>query len=554
MKTKILAATLIMALGVSAWADTSANEDDTSSTTTQEGAAADKPTPAATTNEGPRRAERQAPIEKREFIDNEGNKKDLTIIDRGSEGVQAFVCSPGHGDNDCFSTKLVDIKSADDISAIEAALRKSLAEKKVESKSDARKSAREERREARERSRAEDSTAKEFREEFREELSDTLSTECNIDYEAEKPKRRYEVSAQDTLSKALAGTRFAGMELPKQNNKADCAGKALSEFMDDKEDALSELEIDQESVAEMRTEIRELKKDIRDEKDPKAKEVLQQELSAKEAELKALRKEADLNRKKLQIADNELKSFVDSYLIKSAIQDVAASPQVGLTYLHDLASGTPEVFGGVRKSAADALLQVYKLQAQSQLALQDAAARTNDPALKGQFSEAALVFAQNGLNFNTTMMNQGTRQEMYQNARQRYLNSAAMNPKAPTLDEERDAQAYANGVVSDIYSSYSPGAQQISSYLTGLSTNTNVNGVRGQVQPGQVNTTGLPTILADGTIAGTTTGLPVTGNGGMRAARQQQGVSSMGQMNAGPGRTGQPMITRGQRPTVLPNH
>ena len=89
------------------------------------------------------------------------------------------------------------------------------------------------------------------------------------------------------------------------------------------------------------------------------------------------------------------------------------------------------------------------MQAQSQIAFSEMAKKTNDPGLLAE----AVNFQRRAQNFNAMMMNPRFRQ--------------VMGSRAVTAGLD------ANSIMNEFNSIYSPGAQQITSYLTGFNINGN---------------------------------------------------------------------------------
>ncbi|MFN8792379.1 MAG: hypothetical protein ACK5Y2_13075 [Bdellovibrionales bacterium] len=579
MKSNVLTATLLMALATPMGLRAEDEEPKASSTApaakteTAPKQKADEPSQKRVENKP---TGKDVSAEKHLFIDNKGNKNNLVLIQNGEKVVAVVTpvnCTDG---TSCIKTTLLDKKITDPFSDIEAALRESMSKENVSTNEKVRGTRPVVQRRGTE-GRSEITEVQKFRKQFRDDLETDLSLACDLDFsksgrsrdeeiESFRTRRYSEPRVGQNLQSLLAGSPLAGFDLPKPNPNGSCASRELSKFMKERESDLLNLEIDPEYMREIAKEIQDLRQDLRDEDSPSVRAGIEKELKEKEEELRQLRAEATLNRRKIQAADAEVKSVLDAHILRAAAEDVAASPNHSLTHLHDLATSTPEVFRGVRESASRALLSVYRIQAQSQLALRNAAARTQDPAMKTQLLDLSNSYTHNGLMFNSNMMNPQRQNQMFARSYESYLNTIAVNPKNPTVDEVREAQAYAKSVLNDIYSHYTPGAQQITNYLT------NMNGQNGQ-RNGGVQPMGLPDFMTDplatnwqviqpqnpsmGDQGQMAPGLP--NNQFMRGIRmapgqQQQFDPRMAPQSAGQmgGQRGNNYPVRGQRPAGMP--
>jgi len=498
MKSNVLTATLLMALATPM--GLRAEDEEPKAPSTAPAAKTETASkPKADESAQARGAQKAA--EKHTFIDNKGNKNDLVLFEKGGKVVAVVTpvnCTDG---TSCMSTTLLDKKITDPFSEIEAALRKSMSKEEVSATPEKVRGRRSVVQRRATEGRSEIFEVQKFRKQFRDDLETDLSLACDLDFsksggsrnedfESFRSRRYAEPTGGQNFQALLAGGQLAGFDLPKPNPKGSCASREITKFMKEREADLLNLEVDPEVMKELAKEIQDLRQDLRDEGSPSVRAGIEKELKEKEEELKNLRAEATLNRRKIQAADSEVKSVLDTHVLRAAAEDVAASPNFSLTHLHDLATMTPEVFRGVRESASRALLSVYRLQAQSQLALRNAAARTQDPVAKTQLLDLSNTYSHNGIMFNSNMLNPQRQSQMFARSYESYLNSIAVNPKNPTVDEVREAQAYARSVLNDIYSHYMPGAQQITNYLT------NLNGQNGQ-RTGGVQPMGLPDFMTD---------------------------------------------------------
>lgn len=555
MKKHIIVATVFVAIGMPAWAhpemayglrlpasttdDKKSAENEAKPTTAPSTNAATTSSSSGSTNSS---SNDRKTIVKEDFVANDGQKGELIITEVPGSGaknsdnqtIAIFTPEGCTGDIGCKKQVLVSEKVTAPFAVLEAEIRKSLLAGRSESQETRRQSATRSGQDS-------DISIADFKEEFQDDLYSVLETACGIEPKdirtstSRDSLRSQALIGNQQLMTALAGTQWANMELPNRNEKASCAASVISDFMSEKEDEFNEeaFEIDEtsqreirEKVQETRQEIKDLKRELRRANTQTEKNRIQSALNAREKEFQELRaeeaaikKEVDNRRRKVGAANDVMKRFVDTYFIRSATLDVASGNGVGLNYLHELASATPDSFKSVRESAANALLNVYRTQAQSQLALRDAANRTTDPNLKLQFQNASNQFGQAGLNYNATMMNPATHQQLYDRAFNQYLNAHALAPWSPSFDEVQAAQNYARNVTQTTLNNYSTGAQQITNYLGTNGTGTGT----------------LPQALHPNN----TSWVPNTGiSPGRASSRQpvQQG--------------GQNGIIRGQRPTV----
>lgn len=480
MKKQLVVATLIMAICAPSWAATSGEKN-------------------------------------QEIIDNQGRKAKVEVKKNKDGKHEAVVTPEGCSDGvSCQQVVLLKDDQINNFKEIEIAIRKDAEEKRLKEEADAKvkakakvsdkissddqKTARKEEKRSERRERLDESSLKDYKEEVRDELADLLSTECDVEADSSKLSReekrsrlRSERTDDVTSVRSLGGTRWADLELPRSSEKARCASKVVQSFMDEQESEFNE-HVDSDSLKELKSDITDLKRDLRKTKDEGEKKHIQEEIDKKQAEYTALKKDVDSFKAKKKIADDETTRVFKSQILKPAILDAANSGDAHGSLLYKLAVDSPEMFSGVRKASSEALLSVYKLQAQSQLALKEAAAKTNDPSLKLQYSQEAMNFNTQGLNFNRNMMDIGLRERTRNKAKDDYLMSNAQNPAAPTVDEVMAAQSYANGVLKDIYGAYDTGASQITTYLNTISASPSAAGRTGTTQ-------GLPQILSDNRIA-----------------------------------------------------
>lgn len=445
----------------------------------------------------------------KDIVDNQGRKAKVEVRKNKDGKNEAVVTPEGCADGvSCQQVVLLDNIPVDDFQKIEIAIRKDAEDKRLKAERDAadKKKAEEEaaakkkeedkkddRRKSR-RDRSDDKTEREYRTDLREELESAMDSECDISRSSRGSRARYSSDRDiDTLS--LTGTRWSGLEIPQSNSKANCAARVLSDFMADHEEELNESvdkEDAKEQLKELKDDIKDLKADLRKAKTEDEKSRIQAKIDAKEKDHDKLKKEIESAQRKLRIANDETARIFKADLIKPMIQDAAANGDAHSSALYRLIQDSPEAFSGVRKAASDAMLGVYKLQAQTQLALRDAANKTKDPALKAQYTQEALDYSRRGMAFNASMMDPRMRLETRENAYKNYLDAYSDNPARPTLEEVREAQSYANSVLKDLYGNYDRGASQITNYLTSVAAGN---------RPG-ASTLNLPSILNDSNLAG----------------------------------------------------
>ena len=527
MKTTILTAAVLIALGFAAHAESVTSQAPKPAEASKSDKDKDKKDEKAAPKEEPKKEEAKkeddskkadsssAESERKKisgFQTNDGETGDLEVGIVGGETVLKFTpdsCKTGKCTK--FAVFSGNTQNLNDMKALRDALGGSPEDKKE----DVVLTAAEKRREERKKERMRDTTTEK---DVREEIADMLSTECGIDSEVTASKS----SRNANFSTALSRTRFNGLELPDRagdsnssdqfKTDAECSANVLKDFMADHEqEDISDL---QEKMKDLKTLERELRTQLRHENTEAGKKRLEKRIAGVQEEAKKAKEDYDSAKKTASAYDRATLNAAKRFVINPSVNDLASRGTFTADdfFLHDLAATTPNAFKSVRKAASQGLLDVYKLQAQSYLAFNDMASKTQNPQEKLQYQQAALFYQQASNNYNNMMNNRTFQSELAHSAAQ-----AGLEPKS---------------ILEEIYGTYRSGSQEITSYLTNVAANGN-----------KVTNQPLPQILmvqnADGTLtqvsvpAGTTI---TTSNGqqisigGANARGTRQAVGA-GQMN-----------------------
>ena len=435
------------------------------------------------------------------FQNNDGVTGDLEVGIVGGETVLKFTpdtCKTGN----CTKVVLFNNKNLDDMKALRDAFGEAAKEKVEESEVLT----------ASERRRADKKKERESSEvtekEVREEIASMLSTECGIDEDSVKKGSR-DSRASQNLDSALGKTRFAGLEMPEKSSDsntsdqyrsdAECSASVLKSFMADHEtEDLTDLK---DKMSDLKEAQRILKSELRTEGSEKGRAKIEKKLEAVKTEIARVQKDLDSAKKTASAYDRATLSVAKRMIINPAVNDLATRKFFTSEdfFLHDLAATTSDDFKGVRKAASNSLLDIYRKQSQSYLAFSEMANKTTDPAQKLQYQQTALFYQQAGMNYNAMMNNSRFRGELGNSASQ-----AGLDPKS---------------VLEDIYGNYSAGAQEITSYLSKV-------GVTGTAARG-ATTAALPEVLlvqnSDGTYSQVT--VASSTNVGARGERVGAGIA-----------------------------
>lgn len=491
MKTTVLVATVLFALGIAAQANTLSDADfgdapangqggqarpatsepasqstatkkeeakPASQTTTP--ATARQATPPATRGSGSTKASQTERSAIRGFVTNDGEQGTLEVGTVGDETVLKFTpdaCRNQGGD--CHKLVVFDKKTEvdmNDMKSLRDALEKA-GGKKAERPQDTSLSPSERRRQTRTEERERNQITDR---EVREEIDLLLATECNIE-EGTAGRRTMRDSRTPDISGRLSQTPFAGLQMPQRSadsnaddnfrTDAECATSVLRDFMD--QYSSDDLEDLREKAQDLKRKEVELRAQLR-RADEREKARIQKRLDDTRNEMAKANQELDSARKKASSYDRTVTNVARSIIIKPAVQDLATRQFFTGEdfFLHDLAATTPDAFKGVRRAASQSLLDIYRLQAQSYLAFNDLANKSQNPAEKLQFQQAAHHYFSAATNYNNMMNSVAFKGELGRSASQ-----AGLNPVS---------------ILNEIYQgSYSQGAQQIQSYLTTAGTN-----------------------------------------------------------------------------------
>ena len=536
MKTTILTAAVLLALGISAHAEDSfsdVKQEAKTSTSSEESDKANAEAAAkakkddkekdakakaeaeAKAKADKEKADKEAAAKKSEaskeegkknkkitgFQNNDGVTGDLEVGIVGGETVLKFTpdtCKTGN----CTKVVLFNNKNLDDMKALRDAFGEAAKEKAEESSEVLTAS---ERRRADKKKEREDSAVTE--KEVREEIASMLSTECGIDEDSVK-RGSHDTRAGQNLDSALGKTRFAGLEMPEKSSDsnssdqyrsdAECSASVLKTFMADHEsEDMTDLK---DKLSDLKEAQRILKADLRSEGNEKARARIEKKLEAIKTEIAHVQKDLDSAKKTASAYDRATLGVAKRMIINPAVSDLATRKFFTSEdfFLHDLAATTSDDFKGVRKAASNSLLDIYRKQSQSYLAFSEMASKTTDPAQKLQYQQTAMFYQQAGMNYNAMMSNSRFRGELANSASQ-----AGLDPKS---------------VLEDIYGNYSAGAQEITTYLSKV-------GVNGAVARG--GTSAIPEVLLVQNADGTYSQVTVTGstNVGARGERVGAGMN-----------------------------
>jgi|GEM_PF-3219339 len=422
---------------------------------------------------------------------------DVAIVDgqhvvRNENGVlQAFICEAGTA---CVKETLVT-KNLKDVESIGAEIQKFLAAKKETEKPKVV------------------FDKKAYEETLLADLKVSVLEECEIEEvtgrsgrNSRRNRDRDEDRDDDDIKDLRSGmqirsAQWAGLELPKTDQRAECAATELEDKLknlsDELENEAEELGLDGGKLNKLPRVISELTRKISAEKDSKKKAQLEMAL----AKVKALDE-------KIVTAQRVARDFTKRNILKRAESDLADRAGYGFTYLHEMSATTPELFKGVRKDASRSILEVYRKQAQAHIALRDEANRATDGQEKLRLQQESIRFGTLATNYNSfmTYRQAQTGKSAGQMLLENYSADADLNSKA---------------VVKDVYDVYSPAAAQISNYLAASASG------------GTQNTTAIPGVLSvngsDFVIPnqpGQTVNQPGAAKGPGRARRIQNGVNA----------------------------
>ena len=379
-------------------------------------------------------------------------KVDGRIIEKNNDGsLAAYICEAGM---DCRK-QVLTTKEISDTAAIskeiQASIEKSKSQKEVKK---------------------EELNRKEYTNELIADLEDSILDECGIetsiksrssrvrdedDSDSSRPSwartrnrtksdsarasvisstaRQFQTTQSSQVSQLLQVNPQVFQTSPQETDgSTECAAEALQEKLDELSnsfsDDLADLGLTDDDLYDLDAIMKNLNKEIKKEKDPEQKAVLELALS----KVKALNE-------KVKITQNITQKFAKSNVLRPAVNDLAMRAGYGSTYLHEIASGTPDLFKGIRDDAAISLIDVYKKQIKSYITLRDS----------GNLQESNRV-GNLATGFNIYMT--GRQGNSGKSAAQEFMERHAL-----------DSDLNARSVVNDVYKVYSPAAAQIQDYL-----------------------------------------------------------------------------------------
>jgi hypothetical protein len=468
MKTNILALSVLLALGT-------ANPIATTVIYSRDFASSAAPTPAApakeeTPEEKKAREEREAAAKKKaedearakaeakkSAVDDNGT----TFVDRGNGEVEAFVgCGTSAG---CQKYSL-KVNGLDDLSKVRDAL-----QAEIKKKEDADKDKKPVVVEF-------DAAAhgKELKRSFESDVLEACDYDVVESSSRSRERRRYrdddDIDAIDSreqqLLTGISGTAFSGLSVPTSDDRAECASEAMGEKLADLEEELerelSDFGVEKADLRKVDDGIRELKKKLAKEKDPKRK-----------ASLEASIAKLEILEKKISVAQKVSRDFYKSQVSRRVVGDLSARAGAGKNYLHELTASTPEIFRGLRRDTSKSLLDVYRRQAQLYAAFTSAANRTQDPAQKLVYQREALKYGNLATNYNAYNVGGCAHALNIDPA-----NANCISPSQHTMA----ALARENGlsqtdILSAFRSNYNPGAHQVMSALNQFYAGKDINQV-----------------------------------------------------------------------------
>ncbi|MFN9067542.1 MAG: hypothetical protein ACK5V3_09955, partial [Bdellovibrionales bacterium] len=398
---------------------------------------------------------------KKNAVDDNGT----TFVDRGNGEVEAFV---GCGTSSGCEKYSLKVNGLDDLSkvrdALQAEIRKKESDKKpvvVEFDAAAHE--------------------KDLKRSFEADVLEACDYEVAESSTRNRERRRYRddedmdgmAAREQQLLTGISGTAFSGVSVPSADERAECVSEALSEKLvgleEELEGELSEFGVEDADLRKVDDGIRELKRRLAKEKDPK-----------KKASLEASIAKLEVLDKKVAAAQKVSRDFYRNQVSRRVVSDLSARAGAGRNYLHELTATTPEIFRGLRRDTSKSLLDVYRRQAQLYAAFTSAASRTQDPTQKLIFQREALKYGNLATNYNAFNVG-GCAQMMHLDP----ANSNCISPSQHSMA----ALARENGlsqtdVLSAFRANYNPGAFQVMTALNQVFAGKDINQVSNLLMDG----------------------------------------------------------------------
>lgn len=489
MNKNILILSVLLALNSTSFAD--AGDQATAAVSVEK---TDKPALKAGEKPAEKPAEKPTATEKDKI---NAVKVDGRDIVKNSDGtLAAYICETGM---DCRKQVLTTTSDITAFALISAELKK-IAE-------EAKKSEVAKKEETTKKEKEEKFDKKKFTKELLADLEDSILDKCDIetkssrkrdrdddlddDIDTDRPswsRVRSRTKGESSRSSVAISGRFKNSQsLVSSDTKesSECAANELQEKLEELtqsfETDLEELGLEEDDLYNLDEISKNLNKEIKKEKDPKEKAVLELALS----KVKSLSE-------KVELTQSITQRFVRGKVLPNFENDLASRAGFGETYLHEIAAGTPDLFEDVRKDAGVSILEVYKKQIKSYVALRDA----------GNVQESNRV-GNLAIGYNTYM----TRPESNgKSAGQNFMEQFAL-----------DSKVSPRSVVNDVFSIYNPASAEIQNYLATSAA----GGTQNKALP-------LPGVLTNNSMTGTEAGIPnlqPSGHPIGRANRTQQVVS-----------------------------
>lgn len=464
MKTTFLTAAVLIALGMGQYADAYEYDDAAKAEEAakrEAEASVSKPTAAPTPPaSAPPAAPAKAPIIVNDIV-KDGVTGQVRVSALGDDRTEiSFTCAAGNCDKKTVVLNKRFKENTDHIQDIVDFVRPKAetVARRNEDKETPAQIAKRERDEAKDLAKARETARKDKENEVSNELKEELETACSVT-EGEEDSGDEDVFSSSASVRSnptqlanleLSRTRFAGIQAPQRNSKAECSVRVLRSFMNSNKTTEKEQRALKQDLKNLRSELRDLETDLKTAKTDTEKNRIKNDIKAKKVEIS----EAQIAVDAAGSTERATSKIARTMVINPAVSHIAArDPRMPMTQsdflLHDLAASAPGSFNGVRKLAANGLLDIYRLQSQTALAYNESASRETNPAKKLALQQAAQAYYTSATAFNTVTMQANGRiagQAM----------SAGLNPQS---------------IMEEIYSVYRPGAQEITSYLGRISVN-----------------------------------------------------------------------------------
>lgn len=364
-----------------------------------------------------------------------------TFVDKGSGEVEAFVgCNTSEG----CKKFVLKVDSLADIAKLNEALKVKVEEaKKVEVKKEEE----------------EKFDVAAYEKTLKADLESSVLDACDLDVvegRSRSGSRRSRDDDEDATDRRLIQYQSAlGLDLPKADDRADCAAtefqSKLDELSESLEKELAGLGLEETDVKKLSSLRSELKRKIANEKDAKKKATLESALA-----------KVEVIDKKIAATQAVSKEFYKRNMKKRVETDLAARAGYGTNYLHEMASGTPDIFKSVRGEASRSIFEVYRKQAQAYATIQQRIKTTTNPEEKQYLLNESIKYGNLATRYNAHMYGPcATMANSSQLADQRCLSPA----ETSMVSFARESGNSVTDVLNSVRSSYRDGAFQVMTAL-----------------------------------------------------------------------------------------